>query len=107
MSEGEINYQCWICPKCHDDHARTFDCESSRSPDVMCEQTDKAIGIEQPTIEICDCENKYSIEQHGDAHALYFGRCNHRHGYNLARISEISFNCELKELERLLNRKDT
>jgi len=62
--------------------------------------------IEQPTIEICDCKSTYSIEPHGDAYALYFGRCNHAHGYNLATISDISFNCELKELERLLNRED-
>jgi len=63
--------------------------------------------IEQPTIEICDCKSKYSIEPHGDAHALYFGRCGHRHGYNLARMSDFSFNFEPKELERLLNRKET
>lgn len=63
--------------------------------------------IEQPLIEICDCEYKYSIEPHGDAYALYFGRCPHRHGYNLARLSELSFNCEIEELERLLNRPDT
>lgn len=62
--------------------------------------------IEQPTIEICDCKSKYSIEPHGDAHALYFGRCGHRHGYNLARISDLSYNCELEEIERLLNRQD-
>ena len=64
------------------------------------------MGIEQPFIEICDCEQKYSIEPHGDAFALYFGRCNHMHGYNLAKISELSFNCEIEELTRLLNRKE-
>ena len=62
--------------------------------------------MEQPTIEICDCKSVYSIEPHGDAHTLYFGRCNHRHGYNLAKISDLSHNCELKEIERLLNREE-
>ncbi|MFT5760522.1 MAG: hypothetical protein ACI9LM_005309 [Alteromonadaceae bacterium] len=64
------------------------------------------MDIEQPLIKICDCISKYSIEPHGYAHALYFGRCNHKHGYNLAKISECSDNCELEEIERLLNRLD-
>jgi hypothetical protein len=63
--------------------------------------------IQQPTISICECFNEYSIEPHGDAHVLYFGRCSHSHGYNLAKISECSFNCELEEIGRLLNRTDT
>ncbi len=64
------------------------------------------MSMEQPTIEICDCESTYSIEKHGDYYALYFGRCGHRHGYNLAKISDISYNCEIEEIERLLKRKD-
>jgi len=52
---------------------------------------------------ICDCEIKFSIEPHGEAYALYLGRCNHKHGYNLAKISDIAHNCDLKEIERLLN----
>jgi len=60
--------------------------------------------MEQPTIEICDCAAKYSIQKHGSDYALYFDRCNHKHGYNLAKISDCSSNCELEELERLLNR---
>jgi len=63
--------------------------------------------IDPPFIEVCDCEQKYSIEPHGDAYALYFGRCDHMHGYNLARISECSYNFEREEIERLLNRADT
>lgn len=64
------------------------------------------MDIEQPTIDFCDCKDEYSIEPHGDAYALYFGRCNHKHGYNLAKISDCSHNCELEEIERLLNRAD-
>ena len=59
--------------------------------------------LKQPTIEICECDSEYSIEPHGDAYALYFGRCDHQHGYNLAKISELSHNCELDKLEQLLN----
>ena len=36
----------------------------------------------------CDCEERYSIEPHGDGYAIYFGRCMHKHGYNLAQITE-------------------
>lgn len=37
-----------------------------------------------------DCCHKdlFSIEPHGKGFALYRGRCNHRHGYNLAFITE-------------------
>ena len=62
--------------------------------------------MNNPAIEICDCESTYSIEPHGANYALYFGRCNHRHGYNLATLSELSHNFELEEIERLLNRAD-
>ena len=36
----------------------------------------------------CHCDSKYSIEPHGKGWALYFGRCNHNHGFNLAHITE-------------------
>ena len=62
--------------------------------------------IDFPAFEDCTCEHKYSIEDHGDAYALYFGRCGHRHGYNLAKVSEVSFNCDLENIARLLNRKE-
>lgn len=26
MSDGEINYQCWVCPKCSDDHLMDGPC---------------------------------------------------------------------------------
>jgi|GEM_PF-6843335 len=38
----------------------------------------------------CRCSDEYSIEPHGEGHALYFGRCGHRHGYNLLHITECS-----------------
>lgn len=53
--------------------------------------------------EECQCESKYSIEPHGDGYALYFGRCNHRHGYNLANMVEPAFNFEPRHIEKLLN----
>jgi hypothetical protein len=60
--------------------------------------------MSEELLAMCDCEQKYSIEPHGDAYALYYGRCNHVHGYNLAKISDISYNCPpIKEIERLLN----
>jgi len=70
-----------------------------------------AYGSNDPIIEneptspfICKCETKFSIEPHGDAYALYLGRCNHKHGYNLAKISDIAHNCpSIKEIENLLN----
>jgi len=37
---------------------------------------------------ICDCEDKYTIEDD----TLYYGRCNHKHGYNLCKVSDKSFN---------------
>lgn len=58
------------------------------------------------SFEICDCPNKYTIEPHGDGMALYYGRCNHRHGCNLANIKEPASNFDPKEIERLLNRDE-
>lgn len=52
---------------------------------------------------ICECEAKYTIEPHGEGYALYYGRCNHRHGYNLVYLTEPSFNCDLKHIEKLIN----
>ena len=51
----------------------------------------------------CNCKDTYTIEEHGYAYALYYGKCNHRHGYYLAKISDIAYNCDLKKIERLLN----
>lgn len=53
--------------------------------------------------EPCKCEAKYTIEPHGDGYALYYGRCNHRHGYNLAYITDPALNCDLKHIEKLIN----
>lgn len=39
------------------------------------------------SISICQCSDKYSIEKHGNGHALYFGRCDHKHGYNVLHIT--------------------
>ena len=53
----------------------------------------------------CNCETKFSIEKHGDNHVLYLGPCMHKHGLNLFTISEVAYNCDLKEIERKLNEK--
>ena len=55
----------------------------------------------------CNCKQEYSIEEHGENMALYFGRCNHRHGMNLCTISDIASNCHLDVIEGLLNRGTT
>lgn len=34
----------------------------------------------------CGCPYRYTIEPHGDGYALYYGRCQHEHGYNLAYV---------------------
>lgn len=36
----------------------------------------------------CHCSDRFRIEAHGDGYALYRGRCIHRHGLNLAHITE-------------------
>jgi hypothetical protein len=51
----------------------------------------------------CTCEVCYSISPHGDDYALFYGRCDHRHGYNLANIVEAAFNFDPKHLELLIN----
>ena len=54
----------------------------------------------------CTCEMKYTIRPHGannEFHVLYYGRCNHRHGYNLVELHDPALNCDLVHIERMLN----
>lgn len=51
----------------------------------------------------CNCEARYSIRPHGDGYALYYGRCDHRHGYNLANILEPAWNFDPEHIEKLIN----
>ena len=51
----------------------------------------------------CKCEERYTIEPHGDGYALYYGRCVHRHGYNLINMVEPAFNCDLFHIQKLIN----
>lgn len=54
----------------------------------------------------CTCEARYTIEPHGvknNFHVLYYGRCNHRHGWNLVELHHPALNCDLKHIEKLLN----
>jgi hypothetical protein len=55
------------------------------------------------TFEECKCNTKYTIEKHGDGYALYYGRCIHKHGYNLVYLKEPACNCDFDHLENLLN----
>lgn len=50
----------------------------------------------------CSCIDKYSIEEHGKGYALYYGRCQHRHGYKLCLLSE--FDAEGKQTLELIER---
>ncbi|WP_421696955.1 hypothetical protein [Ancylobacter sp.] len=54
-------------------------------------------------------EDIYSVERHGDGYAIYFGRSASRHGYNLARLSDIAANGRdlPKLIETGLNAADT
>ena len=54
---------------------------------------------------ICDCKDQYSIEKHGDGWALYLGRCPHRHGYNLAYMTDLDVD-KLNHMLDLLNSID-
>jgi len=51
----------------------------------------------------CKCEMKYTIEQHSEGYALYYGRCGHHHGYNLVNMVEPAFNFDPKHIEKLIN----
>ncbi len=52
----------------------------------------------------CTCPETYCIERHGDGWALYLGRCDHRHGYNLANIAEPDL-VRLNQMVEKLNAK--
>jgi hypothetical protein len=43
----------------------------------------------------CNCKDEYSIESHGKDYVLYFGRCDHRHGFNLCTLSDFDIDGEL------------
>lgn len=40
-------------------------------------------------LSVCGCNDEYTFEEHGQGYALYFGRCPHRHGYNIANIESM------------------
>lgn len=63
--------------------------------------TDKDVSA---FFEPCQCNDRFSIEPHGDAYAVFYGRCPHKHGYNFMQISEVAFNAPgMKEMENALN----
>lgn len=49
----------------------------------------------------CQCPDEYSFEPHGEGWALYYGRCDHRHGYNIAFIKEPDIKQITEMLEKL------
>lgn len=51
----------------------------------------------------CKCSEQYTIEKHGDGYAVYFGRCVHRHGYNLCQITVITREDIIKSFAAKLN----
>ena len=57
-------------------------------------------------LEPCTCEVRYTIEPHGKGYALYYGRCMHKHGYNLVNMVEPAWNFEPKHIEKLINLGD-
>jgi hypothetical protein len=57
----------------------------------------------QMLFEKCQCDQIYTIEPHGNGYALYYGRCNHRHGYNLVYLTDPAFNFDPAHIEKLLN----
>jgi hypothetical protein len=54
----------------------------------------------------CECAAQYTIELHGDGYALYYGRCNHRHGWNLINMVEPAWNFDAKHIQELLQLGD-
>lgn len=46
------------------------------------------MSIFEGVLEECQCLSLFSIEEHGPGHAIYFGRCKHKHGYNIAFVTE-------------------
>ena len=52
----------------------------------------------------CRCDDKYSIEPHGPGYAIYWGRCPHRHGANLAMITECGRKDLIEHFEKCLNK---
>jgi predicted RNase H-like nuclease (RuvC/YqgF family) len=52
----------------------------------------------------CHHQQIFTIEPHGDGQTLYFGRCNHYHGYNLCAVDEVSYNA-LEILNKPLEQK--
>lgn len=55
----------------------------------------------------CNCKMKYTIRPHGDGYALYYGRCDHMHGYNLINMIEPAWNFDPSHIEKLINMGDT
>jgi hypothetical protein len=51
----------------------------------------------------CKCETRYTIEPHGEGYALYYGRCGHRHGYNLINMVEPAWNFDPVHIAQLVN----
>lgn len=51
----------------------------------------------------CRCKDKYSIEEHGKGYAIYWGRCQHRHGANIALLTECSRKDLIEYFEKALN----
>ena len=58
----------------------------------------------KPELKPCTCETAYTIEPHGGGFAIYLGRCEHRHGLNLALLTEVDERLSIGDLENALNK---
>lgn len=52
----------------------------------------------------CKCEIQYTLEKHGDGYALYLGRCRHKHGLNIALITEVDPKFNIQNISEALNK---
>lgn len=50
------------------------------------------------------CEEKYTVEERNKEWVIYFGRCKHRHGFNLGYLKDVDIQ-KVKELIKLANKQ--
>ena len=86
------------------------DCPSCKQP-VNSHNEDCCFNLKPRIIEglkelaECTCTPKYSIEPHEDGYALYWGRCEHKHGVSLALITECRRKDIIEYFEKALNKE--
>jgi hypothetical protein len=90
--EPVINYQCWICPKCHDDHGRYNHkrCADNLTKDLT--QKDEIIKVLTEAVEFYGDRRKWVAKQYngdmtiiGDGNMADSSITNFYHGGKRAR----------------------